>query len=211
MYSLHCKPADEEVGMTRRGIRAAVMALGLGLAGTAMAQDKQGDVNVFLGGGIGGYTGELGGLSATGPTWGATLNLQPYRMLGFEVGYEGSKNDVTDERFRASEAPSLMRHGINSLVKLSPPFERVRPFVGAGLGVSYVAVRGGNEASGLYSSDLMEQVPLSAGLEFNSGALTAGLRGTYRVLVDDNFADAAVPGDASGGLLDANITVGGRF
>jgi hypothetical protein len=175
-----------------------------------MAQDKQGDVNVFVGGGIGGYTGELGGLSATGPTWGATLNLQPYSMLGFEVGYEGSKNDVTDARFRASEAPSLLRHGVNSLVKISPPMERIRPFVGAGLGVSYVYVRGGDDA-GPYSSDLMEQVPLSAGLEFSSGALTAGVRGTYRVLVDDNFADAAVPGDASGGLLDANITVGGRF
>jgi hypothetical protein len=196
--------------MTRRGIRTALMALGLGWAGTAMAQDKQGDVNVFVGGGIGGYTGDLGGLSATGPTWGATLNLQPYKVLGFEVGYEGSKNDVTDERFRASEAPSFLRHGVNSLVKVSPPLEKIRPFVGAGLGVSYVYVRGGDEADP-YSSDLMEQVPLSAGLEFNSGALTAGVRGTYRVLVDDNFADAAVPGDASGGLLDANITVGGRF
>jgi Outer membrane protein beta-barrel domain len=209
MYSLKCKPADKEVGMTRRGIRAAVVALGLGLAGTAMAQDKQGDVNVFLGGGIGGYTGDLGGLSATGPTWGATLNIQPYKMLGFEVGYEGSKNDVTDDRFRADEAPSFLRHGVNSLVKLSPPVEKVRPFVGAGLGVSYVYLRGNGE--GLFDSDFMEQVPLSAGLEFNAGALTAGVRGTYRVLVDDNFADAAVEGDASGGLLDANITVGGRF
>jgi len=102
---------------------------------------------------------------------------------------------------RIALAPALLGHRRTMASRL----------VGAGLGVSYVNVRGGNEASGLYSSDLMEQVPLSAGLEFNSGALTAGLRGTYRVLVDDNFADAAVPGDASGGLLDANITVGGRF
>ncbi|WNG35956.1 hypothetical protein F0U61_21500 [Archangium violaceum] len=199
--------------MTSRGIRITALALGLGLAGTAMARErdpKQGDVNVFVGGGIGGYTGDLGGLSATGPTWGVTLNLQPYKMLGFEVGYDGSKNDVTDDRFRAAEAPSLMRHGATSLVKLSPPFmERVRPFVGAGLGVSYVYVRGAG--NGPYSSDLMEELPLAAGVEFNSGALTAGIRGTYRVLVDDNFADAAVPGDASGGILGTNLTVGGRF
>lgn len=198
--------------MTLRGIRMAALALGLGGAGTAMAQGgdgKQGDVNVFLNGGIGGYTGELGGLSATGPTWGVTLNLQPYEALGFEVGYDGSKNDVTDNRFRAAEAPSFMRHGATTLVKLSPPLERVRPFVGAGLGVSYVYVRG--PETGLYSSDVMEEVPLSAGLEFNAGALTAGLRSTYRVLVDDNFANAAVEGDASGGMLDINLTVGGRF
>ncbi|PTL76193.1 acyloxyacyl hydrolase [Vitiosangium sp. GDMCC 1.1324] len=195
--------------MTLRGIRMAALAFGLGVAGTAMAQGKQGDVNVFLGGGIGGYTGDLGGLSATGPTWGATLNLQPYTMLGFEVGYDGSKNDVTDARFRADATPSLIRHGATTLVKLSPPIERVRPFVGAGLGVSYVYVRGPETA--LYSSDVMEELPLAAGLEFNAGALTAGIRGTYRVLVDDNFADAAVAGDASGGILDANLTVGGRF
>ena len=33
----------------------------------------------------------------------------------------------------------------------------------------------------------------------------------YRILVDDNFADAAVPDDATGGLLDTSLTVGGRF
>lgn len=196
--------------MTRRGIRLAALALGLGVAGTAMAQDKQGDVNVFVDGGIGGYTGDLGALSATGPTWGVTLNLQPYEVLGFEVGYEGSKNDVTDDRFRAAEAPSFIRHGATTLLKVSPPMEKIRPFVGAGLGVSYVYVRGGG-AGDAYSSDLMEEVPLAAGVEFNSGALTAGIRGTWRVLVDDNFADAAVPGDASGALVDGSLTVGGRF
>ncbi|OJT20192.1 hypothetical protein BO221_34010 [Archangium sp. Cb G35] len=195
--------------MTRRGIRWAVLTLGFGVAGTAMAQDKQGDVNVFVDGGIGGYTGDLGELSATGPTWGATLNLQPFSMLGFEVGYEGSKNDVTDDRFRASEAPSFIRHGASTLVKVSPPFEKVRPFVGAGLGVSYVYVRGGTGDT--YSSDLMQEVPLAAGLEFNAGALTAGIRGTWRVLVDDNFADGAVSDDASGALVDGTLTVGGRF
>jgi hypothetical protein len=195
--------------MTRRGIRLAALALGLGVAGTAMAQDKQGDVNIFVNGGIGGYTGDLGELSATGPTWGATLSLQPNKVLGFEVGYDGSKNDVTDDRFRAAEAPSFIRHGATTLLKISPPFEQIRPFVGAGLGVSYVYVRGGSGDT--YTSDLMEEVPLAAGIEFNAGALTAGIRGTWRVLVDDNFADAAVSDDASGALVDGSLTVGGRF
>ena len=131
-------------------------------------------------------------------------------MLGFEVGYSGSKNDVTDDRFRASEAPSFIRHGATTLLKVSPPFENIRPFVGAGLGVSYVYIRGGLEGDA-YTSDVMEEVPLAAGLEFNAGALTAGIRGTWRVLVDDNFADAAVPDDASGALVDGALTVGGRF
>jgi hypothetical protein len=210
MNSLRCTAVNKEGCMARRGIRLAALALGLGVAGTAMAQDKQGDVNVFVDGGIGGYTGDLGELSATGPTWGVTLNVQPYKMLGFEVGYDGSKNDVTDDRFRAAEAPSFIRHGATTLLKVSPPVEKIRPFVGAGLGVSYVYVRGAG-AGVTYSSDLMQEVPLAAGLEFNSGALTAGIRGTWRVLVDDNFADGAVPGDASGALVDGTLTVGGRF
>ena len=58
----------------------------------------------------------------------------------------------------------------------------------------------------------MEEVPLAAGIEFNGGALTAGIRTTYRVLLNEDFADAAPAEDGpSGGLLDASLTVGGRF
>ena len=53
--------------MTRRGIRLAALGLGLGVAGTAMAEGKQGDVNVFVDGGIGGYTGDLGDCRRRGP------------------------------------------------------------------------------------------------------------------------------------------------
>ncbi len=177
-----------------------------------MAQQKQGDVNVFLGGGIGGYTGDLGGLTATGPTWGVTLNLQPYNMLGLRGGLRRlASNDVTDDRFRAAEAPSLIRHGASEPGEAVAALPREgAPLRGRGAG-RLLRLRVTARSTGPYESDFMEEVPLAAGVEFNTGALTAGIRGTYRILVDEDFADAAVPGDASGGLLDASLTVGGRF
>lgn len=195
-----------------RGVAAAAaLALGLGAAGAARAQDdKQGDLNVFVKGGLGGYTGELGEFTGTGPAWGVSVNLQPLRSFGFELGYEGASNSVTDPRVEASD-PSLTRHGLSGLVKLSPPLiERLKPFVGVGVGTSRVQVSG--DTGGLFESDFMQEVPLAAGIEFNHGAMTAGFRTTYRILLDESFANGAeAVGEAGGGLLDASFTVGGRF
>ncbi|WP_174257063.1 hypothetical protein [Myxococcus xanthus] len=111
------------------GIRAATLALAfaaLGTAGSAATQErrdgKRGDLNVFLRGGVGDYTGGLGDLTSTGPAWGVTLNIQPTTR----------------------------------------------------------------------------------------GALTAGIRTTYRVLLSEGWADGAVE-DTNGGLLDASLTLGARF
>ncbi|HET9452420.1 MAG TPA: hypothetical protein VFO83_16135 [Aggregicoccus sp.] len=187
------------------------MALALLASGTGAEASRQGDLNVFVKGGLGDYTGGLGDFSSLGPSWGATLNFQPYSFLGVELGYEGSRNVVDDNRFLEGSAPSLLRHGGASLIKLSPPFlEEVRPFIGVGLGASYVSVSG--EANGLYESDFMEEVPMAAGLEFNYGAFTAGVRATYRLLLNEQFADAALVEEGpSGGLFDAALTLGGRF
>lgn len=199
--------------MVRRGIRAGALALALAAAGSAAAQErrdagKRGDVNVVLRGGVGDYTGGLGDLTSTGPAWGVTLNVQPTTFIGFELGYEGSQNGVDDVRLL--DEPSVVRQGGSALLKLSPPFmTAVRPFVGAGLGMSYVDVRG--QGADLYESDTMQEVPLAAGVEFNSGAITAGFRTTYRVLVNEDFAQQAATDENEGGLLDASLTLGARF
>jgi hypothetical protein len=193
--------------MVRRGFQVTVLVLGLGAAGTALAQEnRRGDLNVFLRGGVSDYTGDIGRDVQSGPAWGLTVNVQPTRIFGFELGYEGSKNDIDNELLPDA---SLTRHGGSGLVKIAPPLmERVKPFVAAGLGASYISVNGGQ---GLYASDLVEEVPVAAGIEFNSGAVTAGLRATYRLLVDESFARGSAPGNPQGGLFDASFTLGGRF
>lgn len=106
--------------MKSKGIQVMGLALGLGLAGTALAQgeNKQGDLNVFLRGGVSDYTGDIGEDVQAGPAWGLTVNVQPMRIVGFELGYEGSRNDVTPDLLPDA---SFTRHGISGLLKLAPP------------------------------------------------------------------------------------------
>ncbi len=190
--------------MKRRGLRVLAVMLGLGVAGTALAQDdERGAVKVFASGGVSDYTGDIGRDLDAGPSWGLTVNLQPLHILGFELGYDGSRNTVSNAVLPDA---SLTRNGATGLIKVAPPFiEVVKPFVGAGLGASYVSAHGGQ---GLYDSDVVEEVPLVAGVEFNKGAVTAGLRATYRLLLDENFGPAT---RNEGGLLDGSLTLGGRF
>lgn len=198
--------------MRRLGWLAAVVCA-VAFAAPAEAQSKkkgkQGDFNVMLGGGFGDYTGELEDITEAGPTWGVTVNVQPWNVLGYELAYDGSRNLVDDERL--AESPALTRHAVSGMLKLAPPFiERIRPFVGAGLGASMVRVSG--EANGLYQNDFVEELPVAAGIEFNTGAFTAGFRTEYRWLIDESFADPAIPtNNPQGGFLGAKLNLGARF
>lgn len=190
------------------------LAVAVAFAGTtAFAASKYDDKNnaVFLKGGIGGYTGGLGDQTEAGPTWGAVLNLQPSNVFGFEFAYDGSRNAIDDDRLSLGASdPAALRHGASAMLKLGLPFiERVKPFVGAGLGASYVSITG--DTGGLYEGDLMEEVPLAGGIEFNSGVLTAGFRAGYRILIDEGFADPALGGRSEGGIMDMAATLGGRW
>lgn len=197
-----------------KSLKLAV-AVGMVVASaSAFAASKYDDKDnaVFLKGGIGGYTGGLGDATAAGPTWGVALNLQPTNVVGFEFAYDGSRNAIDDSRLDAISNPAAMRHGASALLKVGLPFiERIKPFVGAGLGASYVSISG--DSAGLYRGDLMEEVPLLGGIEFNSGVLTAGFRAGYNILVDEGFTKTAgnTGRDSSGGLLNMAATVGGRF
>jgi hypothetical protein len=194
--------------MIRSGLRGLALVLGLGVAGAALAQNEgpKGKVKVFLKGGVSDYTGDLGNDIESGPAWGLTVNVQPLRMIGFELGYEGSRNSVTNDLLPDA---TLTRNGASGMVKIAPPLiDVVKPFVAAGLGASYISAKGG---AGLYKSDLVEEVPVAAGIEFNTGNLTTGVRATYRWLVDESFAADTAPGNPQGGLFDAALTIGGRF
>lgn len=191
--------------MQRRATFLALASLAVSAPALAAEQEKdRGDVNVYVKGGVSGYTGDAGQSTQTGPAYGAIVNVQPTHVLGLELGYTGSRHAI-----EGADA-HLLRNGASALLKVGLPFvEKVRPFAGVGLGANWMAVQGA--ASG-YRSDFMEEVPLVAGVEFNSGAFHAGLRGSYNLLVDADFADGASPdGATSGSLLEAAFTLGGRF
>jgi opacity protein-like surface antigen len=183
------------------------LVLALVTAGTASAARRgsdSGDVKVFLKGGVGNYTGGLGDFVNAGPTWGVSLNLQPLSFLGFEVGYEGAYNGTDSGLLKIS----AMRHGGAALAKLSLPFiEVVTPFVGAGIGGSYIFVD--SALGNAYNSDFVGEVPLVAGVEFNRDSFTAGVRANYRLLLDENLSSQL--NHSQGGFFDVALTLGLRF
>jgi hypothetical protein len=148
--------------------------------------------------GVGNYSRGLANVTASGFSWGATFYLEPISMLGFELSYEGSRNSFPDSSF---EDTAILRNGGNAMLKLGIPLP-VRPFIAAGIGGSFVTVTGarGND----YRGGFGKEFPLAAGIEFNPGPLTTGVRATLRYLMDPG---ATVFHDTTR-LVDIAATIG---
>lgn len=159
--------------------------------------------------GLGGLTGEPGKDTGTGPLFGVAADAQVWNALGVEVGYEGQRIPINESL--VGEGEGLYRHNLGVLAKAGPLINnKWRPFVGAGLGLSYINPTDG--ADFLYDTDIVEELPLAAGIDYNFGSIFAGARATYRMMYGEGFADDVRPGgDDDGNLFNASITLGGRF
>lgn len=190
---------------------AAVLAL---LAAPALAQDEEAGVaaderrgpgfdslGVAVRGGFSSYTGSLGGVSNAGAFLGVQADVQALRWAGVELGYEGSFNNLVG----GNESGSLWRHNVGALAKVGPVINSVRPFLGAGFGVSYIDPTQEAEVLG-YDGDVVSEVPLAVGVDYQLGDLMVGARATYRLLGGEDFG----PVD-DGNLFNAGISLGGRF
>ncbi|HEX5746027.1 MAG TPA: outer membrane beta-barrel protein [Archangium sp.] len=166
--------------------------------------------------GVGGLTGDLGARTAPGPLIGITAGAQPWQLLGVEAGVEGQRLPIDDDRVGDNQA--MYRYNLGVLAKAGPLVlqQKLRPYVGAGVGVSYLNATDGADA--IYENDILAEVPLAAGLDYRfTDNVFAGARASYRILVGDEFADTASvtlnPADDNpdGNLLNFALTVGGRF
>lgn len=158
--------------------------------------------------GLGGLTGELGEDTGTGPLLGIAAGAQVWPALGVEVGYEGQRLPI--DEVLVGDGEGIYRHNVGLLAKAGPLIDdKWRPFVGAGVGLSYINPSEGAEF--LYDNDFVQELPLAAGVDYNFGAIFAGARATYRLMYGEEFADDAVPGSPEGNLFNASVTLGGRF
>lgn len=164
--------------------------------------------------GLGGLTGELGERTAPGPLLGITAGAQPWRLIGVEAGVEAQRLPIDDNRVVDGEA--MYRYNLGVLAKAGPLVmqDKLRPYVGAGVGVSYLNATDGADI--FYNNDFIAEVPLAAGLDYRfTNNVFAGARASYRMLVGDEFADVAGVTDTGenpdGNLLNFALTVGGRF
>ncbi|MCY1042606.1 hypothetical protein OV208_14875 [Corallococcus sp. bb12-1] len=207
--------------MRKLSMMAGVVAAGVGIAAPAFAvdatqvgrkvglneQDVEAGLDVRVG--LGGFTGDLGDETGIGALFGITAVAQPSPLVGVEVGYEGQSIPIDDAR--VSGGNHIWRNNGTILGKLGPIVdEKWHPFVGVGLGLSYLDASSGSEP--VFSNDWQTELPIAAGIDYRLGNLFAGVRGTYRLVGGEELV--TVPGtddDAKGSLFNGNITVGGRF
>lgn len=165
-------------------------------------------VNVQANAGVGGFLGGLGNVTGVGPTWGVRASSDVSRGFGVEVGYDGSRIPLTDNRLQTGAA--AWQTGLDAMAKAYVPLQsHFRPFAGIGVGESYVNVN--NKAEGLYRNDWITSLPLAAGVQYNLGNFTAGARATWSLMAGEEFAQPASPANSEGSMLQANVNLGGRF
>lgn len=159
------------------------------------------DLGVTVRGGLNTYTGDLGDDTGAGAFLGIQADSRPLDLVGVELGYEGSRNPFEDID------GALWRHNVGALAKVGPQLgqnDNVRPFVGAGFGVSILNPSGDSEI--LFDNDFITEVPLAAGLDYKFGAVTAGARATYRI-----FGGEDLGLDQDGNALNFGVNLGGNF
>jgi len=170
--------------------------------------EQQARVGLDVRVGLGALQGDIGRETGTGPLFGISAGAQLFPALGIEVGYEGQRLPVNDTLVGSGEA--LYRHNVGLMAKAGPLVqEHWRPFVGAGVGLTYFNPSDGAEV--LFDNDIAQEVPVAAGLDYNFGNIFAGARATYRLMFNEGFADDAFPNANGGNLLNASLTLGGRF
>jgi hypothetical protein len=184
--------------MFRRFGYAAVLAAAL-LSAPALAQER----GLTVRSGVTAFTGDLGGETDVGAFLGIQAEARPLQLLGVELGYEGSANG-----FEEDDSGALWRHNVGALAKLGPVLDnRWMPFVGAGLGVSYLDPTG-EAGTDVFDDDFVAEVPLAAGIEYRFSGVTAGARATYRIVAGEGFAPGSID---EGDLFTAGLSLGGRF
>jgi hypothetical protein len=201
---------------------AVVAALGFALPAFAQDDDdmagielsdstmtlEEADLSVALEGGLSSFTGGLAEGTEAGALWGVRLGADT-DIVGAELAYVGSKNGFEDAR--VPETAALYRHEIEGLAKAGVRVGYgLKPFVGAGIGYSYVNVT--DDAEPLYRNDFIFQIPLAAGVDWNRGPLHAGIRAGWSFLLGDEFAEPTPEDDnPDAGLFTTSLVVGGSF
>ncbi|WPB76241.1 hypothetical protein KYC5002_45545 [Archangium violaceum] len=159
------------------------------------------DLNVAVSGGVNTYTGDIGDDTTTGGYLGVQANSRPLPLVGLELGYEGSRNAFEDID------GGLWRHNVGALAKVGPELlanGSLRPFVGAGFGVSLLNPSDAGEL--FFSNDVVTEVPLAAGVDYKFGGVTAGARATYRLVGGEDLGL-----DQNGNIVNFGIQLGGAF
>jgi opacity protein-like surface antigen len=156
--------------------------------------------------GVSSYTNQLANATDIGVAYGGRVDFSPVRNLGFEIGYDGSLNNLKSS---ISSNGSLYGNAATGDFRLNfvpPNFDiPVRPYIFGGVG--YQNVTPTKFTPGFSDANLLA-VPVGAGLEADvAGGFLIGARFTWNFLFNEQGPLAGKATDVWGAVAD----IGARF
>jgi hypothetical protein len=173
------------------------LAAALAVAPLAMADSE---FSVVLQGGGTKYNQALSSGSDLGVAYGARLGILPTPMLGIELGYLGSQNNVKESLDLGRSASTIKTNEGYGDVRLNFLPGAFTPYVFGGYGITWV---NGGQASGIPNRSV-NTLPFGGGIETNIGDFKLGGRFQYNYLFDKIYTGNS----ASGGI--ASVDKGGN-
>jgi len=178
------------------------------LAAPAVLADSE--FSVVLQGGATKYNQSLSNGADVGAAYGLRLGLLPTPMLGFELGYLGTSNNIK-ESLAAGRSSSTIRtnEGYGDL-RLNVLPGAFTPYVFGGYGLTWVS---GAAASGIPDRSV-STLPFGGGVEANLGQFKVGARFQYNYLFSKIYTGTTGGNADKGGNTDyygASIDLGASF
>lgn len=173
------------------------------------------EFSVVLQGGASHYTSSLASGSDTGAAYGARFGILPTPMLGVELGYLGTQNNVRQSVDLGRLASTIKTNEGYGDVRLNILPGNFTPYVFGGYGLTWV---NGAAASGIPNRSV-NTLPFGGGVEANAGAFKIGGRFQYNYLFDriytgSNAGTTTAVGADKGGNSDfwgVSLDLGASF
>jgi hypothetical protein len=169
---------------------------------------KDSGLYALIGGGVEGYTGDLGDRLKTSPSAGLAVGLKA-PLIGIEASYNAGGIETETE---LDSGLDVVRHSGQLAATLQMTDTALQPFILAGGGYDWFNVQETEAADpsgqGAFEDAGNFYVPAGVGVRYQAGKLiTVDVRGTYNFLLDEDFIQGVTTGDRIQGLA----TVGGTF
>jgi opacity protein-like surface antigen len=174
---------------------------------TGEFKEKPGwSVGLFADTGVSSYTNQLATVTQPGVAYGGRLDISPLRNLGFEIGYDGSLNDLktsvsSNGALYGNAATGDLR--INFVPSGYDLPGNLKPFVFGGVG--YQNVTPSNFTPGFSNANLLA-VPVGGGVEADiAGSFLIGARFTWTFLFNETGPLAGKATDIWGAVADVGV------
>jgi hypothetical protein len=152
------------------------------------------EFSVVLQGGASKYTQALSSGSDVGAAYGARFGILPTPMLGVELGYLGTQNNISESLSEGRFASTIHTNEGYADVRLNILPGDLTPYVFGGYGLTWV---NGAAASGVPNRSA-NTLPFGGGLEANLGSFKIGGRFQYNYLFDKIYTGSNSAGATTG-------------